>query len=61
MTAIFIILFIISLLAAIGSMKDLRVPKEILKMIAQRRMRGSIVFFGKRGIKHYSSSSKSSR
>ena len=61
MIFIFFTIFIVSLIAAVVSLKDVGVPKEILKLITARKIKGSIVFFGKRQVKHYSSSSKSSR
>jgi len=39
-------------------MKDMGIPKEIIRLIAIRRHKGSIVFF-KEKVKHYSSDSSS--
>jgi len=60
MIFIFIAIFAVSFIAAVFSLKDVGVPKEILKLITARKIKGTIVFFGKKHIKHYSSS-KSSR
>ncbi|MEK7079141.1 MAG: hypothetical protein AAB929_03655 [Patescibacteria group bacterium] len=60
MIFIIIIILAVSLILALFSMKDLGIPKEIARLIAIRKHRGSIVFF-KDKVKHYSSSSKSSR
>ncbi len=57
-----IIIFLISLLMALYSMRDLDFAAEIRHIIKRRQTRGAIVFFDE-GIKHYqhhsSSSSKS--
>ena len=55
------LLFVISLIMAIRSMKDLHVPEEIQRRISHKKYRGRIVFFKNKKTKHYSSSSSSSR
>lgn len=52
------IIFIISLILAIRSMKDFGIPKELKVWLNGKRIKGTIVFF-KDKIKHYSSSSSS--
>ncbi len=37
-------------------MRDFAMPAEIKKLISRKKIRGTIIFFGKK-IKHYSSSS----
>ncbi|MFA5136466.1 MAG: hypothetical protein WC489_03670 [Patescibacteria group bacterium] len=59
MIYIFIFIFMLSLLLAFFSMKDMDVPNEIKKLLPMRKLKGSIVFF-KNKVKHYSSSSESS-
>lgn len=57
-----IIIFLVSLLLALYSMRDLDFAAEIRHIIKRRQTRGAIVFFDE-GIRHYqhhsSSSSKS--
>lgn len=60
MIYIITVLLIVSFVLALLSMRDLRVPKEIIRLISIRKHRGSIVFF-KDKVRHYSSSSRSSR
>lgn len=57
-TLIFAGIFVLSLIMAILSMRDMGVPKEISRLISVRKHKGSIVFF-KHQVKHYSSSSSS--
>lgn len=56
------IIFLLSLLMALYSMRDLDFAAEIRNIVHRRKTRGAIVFFDE-GIKHYhhhsSSSSKS--
>ncbi len=54
----FTIIFFISFALAYSSMQDFGVNKKIKRFIDERRLRGSIVFFGKK-VKHYSSPSSS--
>ncbi|MCX6732357.1 MAG: hypothetical protein NTV98_02345 [Candidatus Roizmanbacteria bacterium] len=56
---IIIALFVLSLILAIRSMKDLNVPQEIHRMINNKKYKGKIVFFKDKKVKHYSSSSSS--
>jgi len=58
MILILLAIFVISLIMAAASMKDLAVPEEIKKLIPVRRIQGRIVFFSNQ-IKHYSSSDSS--
>ena len=58
---IIIALFIISLILALRSMKDLDVPDETHRMINNKKYKGRIVFFKNKQTKHYSSSSASSK
>ena len=57
-----VIIFLLSLLMALYSMRDLDFAVEIRNIVHRRKTRGAIVFFDE-GIKHYhhhsSSSSKS--
>jgi len=55
---ILIILFLLSLIMALFSMKDFQTPAEISRFITFRKVRGTIIFF-KDKISHYSSSSSS--
>jgi hypothetical protein len=55
----FLILFIISLIAAARSMKDFEVPSEVRSVMNSKQVKGTIVFF-KNTITHYSSDSSSS-
>lgn len=57
-TLIFAGIFLVSLILALISMRDMGVPKEISRLIGIRKHKGSIVFF-KHQVKHYSSSSSS--
>jgi len=57
MLLIFILLFLISFLWALWSMRDFGLPKEILNLINRLKLRGTILFLKKKVI-HYSSSSK---
>lgn len=50
----------VSVLYAWWSMRDWGVPKEVKRMLGKKRVKGSIVFFKGKKIKHYSSSSSSS-
>jgi hypothetical protein len=59
MVYMFAAIFVVSLILAISSMKDLNAPEEISKLISMRKIRGSIVFF-KNKVHHYTSSSSSS-
>lgn len=59
MIYIFIGLFIVSLILAARSMKDLDVPDEIRKMLMNRKIKGTILFM-KDKVTHYSSTSSSS-
>lgn len=59
MVFIFLLLFILSFLMALRSMKDLDIPLEIERLVRSRKIKGSIVFL-KNKIKHYSSLSPSS-
>ena len=56
---IIVSLFIISLILALRSMKDLHIPKEIQRIINNKKYKGRIVFFMGKKMKHYSSSSSS--
>lgn len=58
MFGIFILLFVASFIFACFSMKDMEIPKEIIRLISMRKYKGSIVFF-KGKVKHYSSDSSS--
>jgi len=58
MIGLFLLLFAISLITAFLSMKDMDIPKEIVRLISVRKHKGSIVFF-KGKVKHYSSDSSS--
>ena len=53
------ILFVISLILALRSMKDINIPQEIQRMINNKKYKGRIVFFKDKKVKHYSSSSSS--
>lgn len=55
-----IIIFLLSLLMALYSMRDLDFAVEIRNIIHRRKTRGAIVFFDE-GIKHYHHSSSSSK
>jgi len=58
MLLIFLLLFLISFLLALWSMRDFGLPKkEIFDLINRLRLRGTILFLKKKVI-HYSSSSK---
>ena len=52
------VIFFLSLIMALFSMKDFQTPAEIARFIALRKIRGTIIFF-KDKISHYSSSSSS--
>lgn len=56
----FAAILLISFVWALFSMRDLAVPDEIAKLLRVRRIKGSIVFFKDRKVKHYSSSSSRS-
>lgn len=57
---IFIVIFIISFVFAVWSMKDEKgIPNEIKNLITARKHSGRIVFFAGKKTKHYSSSSSS--
>lgn len=56
MLIIITILFLVSFLLALYSMKDFQVPSEIQKLISRRKVKGTIIFL-KNKVKHYSSSS----
>jgi hypothetical protein len=58
---IIVALFFISLILALHSMNDLHIPQEIQRAINNKKYKGRIVFFKNKKIKHYSSSSSSSR
>ncbi len=58
--AVFGVILVISFVWALVSMKDMGVPEEIAKLINVRRIKGTIVFFKDKKVKHYSSSSRSS-
>ena len=58
---IVVILFFVSFILALRSMKDLGVPKEIQRIISNKKYKGRIVFFKNKKTKHYSSSSSSSK
>lgn len=58
MLAIFAGLLILSFIIALRSMKDLEIPEEIRRMIASRKIKGTILFL-KNKITHYSSASSS--
>ncbi len=51
-------LFVLSLVLAIFSMKDFNMPRELKKMLAGRKIKGSIVFFKDNKVKHYSGGGK---
>lgn len=53
------ILFAVSLILAVRSMKDIHIPKEIQQLISNKKYKGRIVFFKGKKTKHYSSSSSS--
>jgi hypothetical protein len=55
---IFLLIFLISIILAIRSMKDFNTPSEVNNIIREKKSKGTIVFF-KKNIKHYSSSSSS--
>lgn len=57
--SIIAILFIVSLILAVRSMKDLHIPQEIQRIINDKKYKGKIVFFKGKKTKHYSSSSSS--
>ncbi len=48
----FLIIFFISLILAIRSMKDFNIPKEIKYLLDSKKIKGTIIFF-KEKIKHY--------
>jgi len=52
LTIIFVLIFFISLILALRSMKDFDAPREIKRIIDINNLKGSIVFF-KNKIKHY--------
>lgn len=52
MEIIFIVLLAASFVLAVRSMRDFRFPRELERMIRERKIRGSIIFFKKK-IKHY--------
>ena len=54
----FITLFIVSFIAALRSMKDFSVPREVNTVLNSKQLRGTIVFF-KDKVMHYSSESSS--
>lgn len=58
MATTFFIIFVISLILAIRSMKDFDVPEAIKKFVLRHRARGTILFMKKK-IVHYSSGSSS--
>lgn len=49
----------LSFILALFSMKDLQFPHDIRDFFTRRRMKGKIVFFEGKKVKHYSSSSSS--
>lgn len=53
-------ILIVSFVLALRSMGDINIPKEIQKLIQEKRHTGRIVFFKDKKTKHYSSSSSSS-
>ena len=61
MVIVFFAIFLISFILALWSMSDFNLPKEIFRLIDQKRIKGTIIFL-KNKIIHYSisSSSKSS-
>lgn len=56
---IIIFIFLISLILAVRSMKDIHIPEEIQRLIHNKKYKGRIVFFKGKKTKHYSSSSSS--
>lgn len=54
-----ILIFILSVVLAHRSMKDLQTPHEITRMIAKKKVRGTVLFT-KGKVRHYSSLSSSS-
>lgn len=61
MLLIFIIIFLISFIWALFSMRDFQIPKEIEKMISSKKIKGKIIFLKNKILfyKSYSSSSSS--
>lgn len=55
----FFILFIVSVVLAVRSMREEGIPREITKLLHMRKFTGRIVFFKGHHTKHYSSSSSS--
>ena len=55
---IFTLLFVLSFILALISMRDFHVPEKIAKILLMKKIRGTIVFF-KDKVEHYSSSSSS--
>ena len=51
---IFVLIILISFVAALFSMGDLQMPEEISRFISRKKIRGSIIIL-KDKIKHYSS------
>lgn len=58
MAFIFIILFCLSLVLAVRSMRDFEIPSEIRQLLRSRKIHGTIVFM-KDKVLHYSSTSSS--
>ena len=52
---IFLILLTISFILALRSMKDFEMPKEVKALLRFRNIRGTILFFKGKKIKHYRS------
>jgi len=42
---VFIFLFIVSFIAALRSMKDFSIPREVNTVLNSKQLRGTIVFF----------------
>ncbi len=59
MIIIFLVIAVISFLIALRSMKDFSIPQEIKRLLTNKKIKGTIIFF-KNKTKHYSSSSSSS-
>ncbi len=57
----FILIFIISFILALRSMRDFGLPNEVKKMISEKKIKGTIIFLKNKIVfyKHHSSSSSS--
>ena len=57
MLTVVVVIFCLSLVITFFSMRDFDVPKEVRNRIKHKKLKGTIIFYKGKKVKHYSSSS----